>query len=88
MVECLSTLRLDSQLGAIYPGAEYDKLFDSKYCHIGDKEPCDRSGCDGKVIPRDRLLSAPNLPLTVYFGLIACGDLVMKLAEECDSIVL
>lgn len=85
--EHLKTLALEPHLAANYPGTEYDILFSSKYRHIGDKDHCVKAGCDGAAVARQRLQSNSSLPPAIHFGLIACGDSVMKSGEDRDAIM-
>ncbi|KAI0104255.1 nucleoside phosphorylase domain-containing protein [Nemania sp. FL0031] len=60
--------------GAVYPGAEYDKLFKAEYDHEKDSEMC--ASCNPRyLVNRSPRLS--NDPL-IHFGLIASGNQVMR----------
>ncbi|KAJ6440010.1 alternative NADH-dehydrogenase [Purpureocillium lavendulum] len=89
MANHLDNLRSEPLLGAVYPGVEHDRLFDATYQHASDgKEPGEQLGCDGTLIPRERLRAdggqAPQP--AVHFGLVASGDSVMKSGEHRDAI--
>ncbi|CEJ82760.1 hypothetical protein VHEMI02808 [[Torrubiella] hemipterigena] len=90
IAEHLATLRKESQLAATYPGVEHDKLFEPRYRHLGDKDTCDKAGCNGKLVPRHRLQASPDSSPTpaIHFGLIACGDTVMKSGEDRDVVAV
>lgn len=79
-------LQVEPQLSADYPGVEYDRLFDPKYQHRGDEDSCDQSSCDGKLVQRRRLQAGSAPSPSIHFGLIACGDSVMKSGEDRDAI--
>lgn len=90
IAEHLDALRKESQLAATYPGVEHDKLFEPKYRHLGDKDSCDKAGCNGKLVARHRLQASPDSSPTpaIHFGLIACGDTVMKSGEDRDAVAV
>jgi nucleoside phosphorylase len=83
MVYYLAEIQKEPALYADYPGASYDKLFEAKYRHINDEQPCDDCGCNGPVEPRRRLEHGNPEP-AVHFGLIASGDTVLKSGEDRD----
>jgi nucleoside phosphorylase len=85
MGDHLASLQLDPQLAAEYPGISHDTLFEAGYIHIGDKETCDKVGCNGRVVTRRRL-GVDNPAPAVHFGLIASGDPVMRSAKDRDEI--
>ncbi|KAF5236404.1 hypothetical protein FAUST_6554 [Fusarium austroamericanum] len=85
MTKYLSILRQNPQLSAEYPGATHDRLFEASYRHGEDQQSCKHVGCNGKLVPRRRLLAAgPNPAPAIHFGLMASGDLVMKSGEDRD----
>ncbi|XWX00522.1 hypothetical protein V2A60_008542 [Cordyceps javanica] len=86
MEEYLDALRLEPELAAEYPGAAHDILFEATYRHIGGKEVCDQSGCNGNVITRNHTHEIGNPVPTIHFGLIASGDSVIKSGEDRDRI--
>lgn len=86
LTEHLQALLFDPQLAAKYPGTDQDILFDPTYRHVSDEEPCDRSGCNGKTISRQRLQTNHDVSPAIHFGLVACGDMVMKSGQDRDLI--
>ncbi|KAF1730668.1 Regulatory protein AfsR [Beauveria bassiana] len=86
MKEYLDALRLEPELAAEYPGTAHDILFEATYRHIGDKEVCDQSGCNGNVITRNRTHTVGNPVPAIHLGLIASGDSVIKSGEDRDRI--
>jgi nucleoside phosphorylase len=81
----MGVLRSEPDLKVEYPGVSHDRLFEAAYRHIDDGISCDECGCDGQLVPRNRLKQSVPQP-TVHFGLIASGDTVMKSGEERDAI--
>lgn len=89
MAKYMENLRHNPQLGAAYPGSDKDVLFESDYRHTGDEQSCEKAGCDGSIVVRQRLQrtdSTSDLNPTVHVGLIASGDSVMKSGLERDAI--
>ncbi|KJZ69219.1 hypothetical protein HIM_11398 [Hirsutella minnesotensis 3608] len=85
MASNLDKLKEDPELKAEYPGIRHDWLFESKYRHVRDGMTCEECGCSGELVLRHRLGQGVPQP-AVHFGLIACGDMVMKAGEERDAI--
>lgn len=86
MVRYLDTLRREPLLTAEYPGVEQDKLFGPIYRYSSDGQTCEEHGCDGEVLPRKRLQSGSSSSPAVHFGMIACGDSVVKSGKDRDRI--
>ncbi|KAH8734057.1 hypothetical protein BGZ61DRAFT_504150 [Ilyonectria robusta] len=87
MTDYLDILRIEPSLGAQHPGPTHDILFEASYDHIGDKEPCEKVGCSGKLVTRHRLETGQGNPKpAVHIGLIASGDSVMKSGKHRDDI--
>lgn len=85
MAEHLTHLQEEPELRATYPGVEHDRLFDAGYRHVEDGKTCDKAGCSGEPIRRERLEGPLPAP-AVHFGLIASGDTVMKSGQDRDRI--
>ncbi|PNP74267.1 hypothetical protein FNYG_12316 [Fusarium nygamai] len=81
----LALLQEDLELIAHYPEPGTDRLFEATYRHIDKDMPCDKCGCNGKLVPRERLRQEVPEP-KVHFGRIASGDTVMKSGEDRDDI--
>jgi nucleoside phosphorylase len=81
----LSIMQSEPELAASYPGAAHDKLFEAAYRHVGDGL-CQECGCNGPLLPRERLDQGVSPKPALHFGLIASGDRVMKSGEERDAI--
>ncbi len=81
----MDVLRGEPELGAVYPGAAQDRLFETTYRHVSDGKSCEECGCGGKLVLRTRLEQGDGQP-AVHFGLIASGDTVMKSGEDRDAI--
>ncbi|KAI1064311.1 hypothetical protein LB506_007868 [Fusarium annulatum] len=81
----LALLQEDLELAAHYPGTGTDRLYEATYRHIDKDMPCDKCGCNGKLVPRERLRQEVPEP-KVHFGRIASGDTVMKSGEDRDYI--
>ncbi|KAF9774564.1 hypothetical protein IL306_007428 [Fusarium sp. DS 682] len=85
MKSFLTVLQQDPALSAHHPGDGIDRLYEADYRHLDKQMPCDRCGCNGKLVSRERLKH--GIPeLKVHFGRIASGDKVMKSGEERDNI--
>ncbi|EWG48841.1 hypothetical protein FVEG_16341 [Fusarium verticillioides 7600] len=85
MRKFLSILQEDRELAAHYPEPGTDRLFEATYRHVDNDVPCDKCGCNGKLVPRQRLRQGVPEP-RVHFGRIASGDTVMKSGEDRDDI--
>jgi nucleoside phosphorylase len=85
MTDYLAVMQQEPGLAAHYPGVKHDILFEPTYRHTGDGELCDECGCDGPLVPRNRLSQDSPQP-AVHFGLIASGDIVLKSGEGRDAI--
>lgn len=90
IAEYMEVLRHWPKLGAIYPGCNEDRLFASEYSHQMDNKPCEEAGCDGNIVPRQRLQQQSkdgqsHQPMT-HIGLVASGDSVMKSGEDRDAV--
>ncbi|KAG4258772.1 hypothetical protein FPRO03_13438 [Fusarium proliferatum] len=81
----LALLQEDLELSAHYPGPGTDHLYEATYRHVDRDMPCDKCGCNGKLVPRMRLRQEVPEP-KVHFGRIASGDMVMKSGEDRDDI--
>ncbi|KAG7425434.1 Gamma-glutamylputrescine oxidoreductase [Fusarium oxysporum f. sp. raphani] len=81
----LSLLQEDLELAAHYPEPGTDRLYEATYRHVDKDMPCDKCGCNGKLVPRERLEREVPDP-RVHFGRITSGDTVMKSGEERDAI--
>ncbi|KAJ0138661.1 Uncharacterized protein HZ326_18401 [Fusarium oxysporum f. sp. albedinis] len=81
----LSLLQEDLELAAQYPEPGTDRLYEATYQHVDKDMPCDKCGCNGKLVPRERLEKGALEP-RVHFGRIASGDTVMKSGEDRDHI--
>ncbi|KAI3326741.1 hypothetical protein HD806DRAFT_488058 [Xylariaceae sp. AK1471] len=81
----LNMIQCDPELAAQYPGVTYDRLFETTYHHIAEGRACDEGGCNGPLVPRNRLKQGNPQP-AVHIGLIASGDTVMRSGEERDAI--
>ncbi|EXK28260.1 hypothetical protein FOMG_15261 [Fusarium oxysporum f. sp. melonis 26406] len=81
----LSILQEDLELAAHYPEPGTDRLYEATYRHVDKDMPCDKCGCNGKLVPRERLEQGALEP-RVHFGRIASGDTVMKSGEDRDHI--
>ncbi|CVK95911.1 uncharacterized protein FMAN_13834 [Fusarium mangiferae] len=81
----LALLQEDLELSAHYPGPGTDHLYEATYRHVDKDMPCDKCGCNGKLVPRMRLRQEVPEP-KVHFGRIASGDTVMKSGEDRDDI--
>ena len=71
-----------------YPGAEYDRLYESSYTHRGGDDRCE-IGCDNASPPllrRPPRELDPNEPV-VHYGLIASADTLMKDAAARDLLI-
>lgn len=85
IVSYLGVLQDNPELGAKYPGATRDRLFNAEYRHISDNAGCEEGGCDSsEQVPRRRLGEKGSHP-AVHFGLIASVDRVIKSAEYRDA---
>lgn len=51
----LSILQEDLELAAHYPEPGTDRLYEATYRHVDKDMPCDKCGCNGKLVPRERL---------------------------------
>ncbi|KAK7928504.1 kinesin light chain [Apiospora marii] len=80
-----AVIQQEPGLAAQYPGAQYDKLFNTAYRHVVDGKFCDECGCDKPLIHRSRL-DEDSPPPVVHFDLIASGDTVLKSGEDRDSV--
>lgn len=81
----LALLQEDLELAAHYPRPGTDRLYEATYRHIDKDMPCDKCGCNGKLVPRERLKQEGPEP-KVHFGRIASGDTVIKSGEDRDDI--
>ncbi|KAF4442689.1 Gamma-glutamylputrescine oxidoreductase [Fusarium acutatum] len=81
----LALLQEDLELAAHYPESGTDRLFEATYRHIDKDMSCDKCGCNGKLVPRERLRQEVPDP-KVHFGRIASGDTVMKSGEDRDNL--
>ncbi|KAL2163365.1 hypothetical protein VTH06DRAFT_5422 [Thermothelomyces fergusii] len=87
MERYMKDLEGDPELGARYPGADQDRLFEATYNHKDERMLCDECGCDGRLVPRKRLAGGDASPRpVVHFGLIASGDTVMRSGVDRDTI--
>ncbi|KAF4947846.1 hypothetical protein FGADI_10125 [Fusarium gaditjirri] len=85
MKRYLSLLQGDAELAVHYPEPGTDRLYEATYRHLDKDMSCDKCGCNGKLVPRERLRQEVPEP-RVHFGRIASGDTVMKSGEERDDI--
>ncbi|KAF5536997.1 gamma-glutamylputrescine oxidoreductase [Fusarium mexicanum] len=81
----LTLLQQDLELAAHYPGPGTDRLYEATYPHADKDMSCFKCGCNGKLVPRERLRQEVPEP-KVHFGRIASGDTVMKSGEDRDDI--
>ncbi|KAF5674286.1 gamma-glutamylputrescine oxidoreductase [Fusarium circinatum] len=81
----LSLLQEDLELSAHYLEPGTDRLYEATYRHVDKDMPCDKCGCDGRLVPRERLGQEVPKP-RVHFGRIASGDTIMKSGEDRDDI--
>ncbi|UNI16387.1 hypothetical protein JDV02_002822 [Purpureocillium takamizusanense] len=87
MATYLGGLRSDPEPGAEYPGVAHDRLFEAAYRHERGKESCEQAGCNGKLVPRERLQAGGSEPRpNIHFGLVASGDWIMRSGEDRDAI--
>ncbi|KAF5589649.1 gamma-glutamylputrescine oxidoreductase [Fusarium subglutinans] len=81
----LTLLQQDLELAAHYPEPGTDRLYEATYRHVDKDMSCVKCGCNGKLVPRERLRQDVPEP-KVHFGRIASGDTVMKSGEDRDDI--
>ncbi|KAF5680268.1 gamma-glutamylputrescine oxidoreductase [Fusarium denticulatum] len=81
----LTLLQQDLELAAHYPESGTDRLYEATYRHVDKDMSCVKCGCNGKLVPRERLRQEVPEP-KVHFGRIASGDTVMKSGEDRDDI--
>ncbi|KLP03321.1 uncharacterized protein FFB20_02095 [Fusarium fujikuroi] len=81
----LALLQEDLELAAHYPEPGTDRLYEATYRHIDKDMPCDKCGCNGKLVLWERLRQGVPEP-KVHFGRIASGDTVMKSGQNRDDI--
>jgi nucleoside phosphorylase len=84
IMEYLVKLRLEPELAATPPKACPDQLFEAAHHHAVHDLSCQQTGCDGKLVQRDRD-KVEHQPV-VHFGPIASANTVMKSAETRDEI--
>ncbi|KAL2151233.1 hypothetical protein VTH82DRAFT_6331 [Thermothelomyces myriococcoides] len=89
MARYMDVLGAQPGLAASYPGTAQDRLFDASCRHIDHEMFCEECGCQGKLVPRNRL-SGEGIPLqpAVHFGLVASGDVLIESSKERDMIAL
>ncbi|CAI7622461.1 unnamed protein product [Penicillium glandicola] len=81
----ITTLQNEPELGAKYPGIAYDILFEGKFLHTNNDESCEKTGCDGSLVLRNRLQQAGEFPRpAIYCGRMASSDTVMRSAQTRD----
>ena len=81
-VEHLSNIPSVLQPKFSYPGEDNDRLFEANYDHVKDSTKCINCSCEKlkKRSPRDT--PRPH----VFYGTIACGNLVMRHGKTRDKI--